>query len=361
MAKQKESGITWCDYTFNHIRGCTKVSEGCAHCYADELSKRNPATLGVWGDNGTRVLASDDYWKQPFAWNKLCRHDMVTVNNIDVGKRRGVKTTRQTFLNGASKDVESSLNRCVEEGFVIEQDGLLQIGRAFERPRVFCASLADIFEDWQGPILDHRGKQVFVEGPDGPGRPKTMDDIRRNLFELIDATPNLDYLLLTKRPENIRKMWVDEKIPWRATGQWHRDNVWLGATVENQEQAGKRIPELLKCRDLSPVLFLSCEPLLGPVDLNQAWRIHRPDGYSLNTNQYLARCRTAGIDWAIVGAESGAGRRPMQTEWAGSLKDQCKAAGVAFFMKQMEINGKICKDVSEFPEHLRIQEFPRIS
>lgn len=316
MAKQKPNGITWATHTFNPWRGCTKVSEGCQFCYADELSKRNPTTLGIWGPNGTRVLASDAMWREPLKWNR---------------EAHGAK----------------------------------------ERPRVFCASLADVFESWDGPILDHRGKQVFVEGPDGPGRPKTMDDIRRNLFELIDATPNLDYLLLTKRPENIRKMWQPKRhysdqyqddpypnadaVTGKAGPAFYRSNVWIGTTCENQQRANERIPELLECRDLSPVLWLSCEPLLGPVDLNKWLFVGSEGGW-----EYEGSPRNF-LNWSIAGCESGAGRRPMQTEWADSLKDQCKAAGVAFFMKQMDVDGKVCKDVSQFPEHLRLQEFPRNS
>jgi protein gp37 len=320
MAKQKETGITWCDYTFNHIRGCTKVSEGCQFCYAETLSGRNPTTLGIWGPNGTRVLASDAMWKEPLKWNR-------------------------------------------------EAEG------AKERPRVFCASLADIFEDWNGEVLDHKGcahytrdgdpldfvRNEQVIGCDTDGyHYTTLDDVRARLFHLIDSTPNLNWLLLTKRPENIRKMWpvaTTNLSVLSRTGRSenYRSNCWIGTTVENQQRADERIPELLKCRDLSPVLWLSCEPLLGPVDLNK-WLFVGPEGgweYEGSPRNFLR--------WVIAGTESGAGRRPMQTEWAESLKNQCTAAGVAFFMKQMEIDGKVCKDVSQFPEHLRLQEFPRIS
>src|SRR5690606_1082275 len=106
-------------------------------------------------------------------------------------------------------------------------------------------------------------------------------------FHIIDATPYLDWLLVTKRPENIREMWkyrvsdygqdndpVIQRLHTdsdRTKALRYRPNVWLLTSVENQEQADKRIPELLKCRDLSPVLGLSMEPLLGPVDLKPEW------------------------------------------------------------------------------------------
>jgi protein gp37 len=156
---------------------------------------------------------------------------------------------------------------------------------------VFCASLSDVFEDWDGPIVDNKGNVLaiypcgkFDVVPDDADcgetdcRPLTMDDVRRRLFDLIDATPNLDWLLLTKRPENIQRMWPARFVPhpmpgYRGQSQMmkslRRENVWIGTSCENQEYADKRIPELLKCRALSPVLFLSCEPLLGKVDLTQ--------------------------------------------------------------------------------------------
>ena len=132
---------------------------------------------------------------------------------------------------------------------------------AGERRRVFCASLADVFEDWKGPI-------------GGATRDWTsLDDVRRELFALIDSTPWLDWLLLTKRPENVRRMWPEEtslltEIPMGVSGTFYRPNVWIGTSVSNDETADEQIPRLMKCRDLSPVLFLSAEPLLGPLDIS---------------------------------------------------------------------------------------------
>ena len=224
------------------------------------------------------------------------------------------------------------------------------------RPRVFCASLADVFEDWQGPMLDSIGGEVRIEGPDGPGRLITMSDVRTRLFVLIDATPNLDWLLLTKRPENIKKM-----IPCRTDTSCDGDcadcsldgsrcrsrkNIWLGCSVENQEYAERRIPELLKCRDLAPVLFLSCEPLLGPIDLSYPDSLY-PDGPAYCCSGFECGCRGlpidppaylnkafGGVDGVIAGGESGPIARPSDPEWFWSLRDQCQAAGVPFLFKQ---------------------------
>jgi protein gp37 len=276
--------IEWCHHTFNAWRGCTKVSAGCANCYAETLSHRNPGTLGVWGPNGTRVVAADSAWREPVKWNKAA-------------------------------------------------------AKAGERHRVFCASLADVFEDWQGLMTNSNGSTAttspavpwmavarptdFHGNPVEPDRqpnpdvrPLTMDDVRSRLFALIDATPNLDWLLLTKRPERVLH-WLPPH--WRTAG--FPRNVWLGTSVENQQAADERIPHLLRVP--AAVRFLSMEPLLGPVDLRR-----------FLPNLHTGFPRGPRVGWGIVGGESGHGARPMHPRWARSLRDQCQAAGVPFFFKQ---------------------------
>ena len=170
-----------------------------------------------------------------------------------------------------------------------------------------------------------------------------MSDVRQRLFALIDATPNLDWLLLTKRPENISGMLFD---PESLNGHKYRKNCWLGVSVENQEYADKRIPELLKCRDLSPVLFLSCEPLLGPVDLVYPESLY-PNGPERCCSGHECGClglpidppaylheSFGGVDWVIAGGESGPEARPTDPEWFRSIRDQCKACSVPFLFKQ---------------------------
>lgn len=149
--------------------------------------------------------------------------------------------------------------------------------------RVFCASMADVFE------MNH-----------------SLDAERERLWDLIEATPHLTWQLLTKRPENIARLyrWADN-----ASGP---DNVWFGTSVEDQTRANLRIPRLLHAPVLG-VRFLSCEPLLGPVDLGSL----------------------AGIQWVIVGGESGPHHRPLDIDYARSIRDQCSEAGVAFFFKQV--------------------------
>lgn len=268
----ENSRISWTDHTFNPWIGCTKVSPACANCYA-ERDMDHRFGKATWGPMGTRVVTYFANWMKPRLWNELAG-------------ARGV------------------------------------------RYRVFCASLADVFEDWRGPMVDSQHRQLFCEDVSRYGidvdEPVTMDAVRRRLFALIDATPNLDWLLLTKRPENIRKMWIEGEYPNPAGNKWRRKNVWIGTTVENQEQADKRIPELLKCRDLSPVLFLSCEPLLGAIRLQQ----------SLNLLPFQIGVGEAPLHWVIAGGESGPNARPSNPAWFRMLRGQCQAANIPFHFKQ---------------------------
>lgn len=209
--------------------------------------------------------------------------------------------------------------------------------RSGVRVRVFCASLADVFEDWQGPMIGPDGQTVMVAEDGhctfGEGdRNATMDDARRDLFTLIDDTPNVNWLLLTKRPENVARMWpiVFDQEANRyghrgAPREYYRPNVWLGTSIENQEWADKRLPHLhaAKRNGLVGTTFVSAEPLVGPVMLQG-----QHDGKTYN---HLGE---GGIDWVITGGESGPGARPVEPDWFRSLRDQCEATDTPFHFKQ---------------------------
>jgi protein gp37 len=229
-----------------------------------------------WGPSGTRVMTSDTNWAKPLAWNRAA-----------------------------------------------ESLGV--------RHRVFCASLADIFEDWNGPMMSPGEKSVVLGKLWKPAFDvadrMTMQDVRLQLFDLIDRTPHLDWLLLTKRPENIVRFWPDRT---------RRENVWLGTSVENQEFAQKRIPALLNCRELASVLFLSCEPVVAPIDLTSIW-VGRYEYYDcLNGihvgHSFQQSCPT--VDWVIAGGESGPEARPADKRWFRELRSQCEFAKVPFHFKQ---------------------------
>lgn len=182
--------------------------------------------------------------------------------------------------------------------------------------RVFCASLSDVFEDhpdWVQP--------------------------RKQLWQLIADTPDLQWLLLTKRPENFTRMNPNgPNKPWPG-------NVWLGTTVETQEYAYRRIPYLAE-QSGTAINFVSVEPQLGPITLKK----HLPGD----------------LDWVIVGGESGSGARRSDLSWWRSLRDEC-AGHAYYFVKQMGVvlakelglkDKRHGADISEFPEDLRIQEIP---
>lgn len=235
----ENSSIEWTDHTFNPWIGCTHVSPGCEHCYAETMMDQRWSKV-EWGKGKPRQRTSAANWRLPIKWNKQAAAEGV-------------------------------------------------------RRRVFCASLADVFDD------------------------EVEWGWREDLWGLIHDTPQLDWLLLTKRPQNIAAM-----VP-AAFLTMPRHNIWLGITVEDQRRANERIPELLKIT--ATVRFLSCEPLLGPVDLWR-WLVAdmRADGGGV--------ARLNQLHWIICGGESGHGARPMHPQWARSLRDQCQAAGVAFFFKQ---------------------------
>lgn len=178
-----------------------------------------------------------------------------------------------------------------------------------KRARVFCASMADIAEDH----------------PDLPPQ-------RARLAELVESTPWLNWLFLSKRPENYASM-----FHWFSSGNQPPDNVWLGTSVENQEQADKRIPILLQLP--AAIRFLSCEPLLGPIDLSAlltGWRTEtKPTpAHIIGAPPATDYARLSFIRWVIVGGESGPRARPMHPDWVRQLRDQCFVSGVPFYFKQ---------------------------
>lgn len=270
--------IEWCDHTFNAWEGCQKVGPGCDHCYAEARNARFGGGTAVnWGPGATRRRTSAANWRKPLAWN---------VRPFLQCRACGWRGEKPGTVNGLAVCPEA---RCAS------------IDLVFARRRVFCASLADVFDNEVDLLW------------------------RRDLFRLIADTPNLDWLVLTKRignvPTMLRHIGAD-RLP---------DNVWLGATVVNQEEADRDIPKLLAVP--ASVRFLSIEPMLGPIDLERP--IPGPD---LDQGGGAKICQPwmiqSGIDWVIVGGESGARARPMRADWARSLRDQCARARVPFLFKQ---------------------------
>jgi len=287
------SPIEWTDDTYNPWWGCVKVSSACTHCYAETTAAR----WGFeWGAGSAPREFGDKHWNEPLAWNRKAVADGV-------------------------------------------------------RRRVFCASMADVFEARDN---EHGA---------------TLDRLRERLWLLIESTPGLDWQLLTKRPQNIRAM-----VPARWLSAWP-SHVWVGCTVENQAAADERIPHLLSAP--ARVRFLSCEPLLSAISL-QPWMqvidhcvdcgAEFPSQGSdfcpeCGSDHAIIRTETAGeaerfrsgeryagtvagkadiagrpidaIHWVISGGESGPKARPTHPDWLRSLRDQCAEAGVPYMLKQI--------------------------
>lgn len=316
----ERSAISWTRSTFNPWLGCTKVGPGCDHCYAEALDKRHRWGGDThWGDDKPRHRTGIHYWNDPLRWNK--KQELAFSE----------------YARAMSTKNPNPSNRP-------------------EPWRVFCASLADVFDN-QVPLV-----------------------WRDDLWSLIRETPYLSWLLVTKRIGNVAKM-----IP----GAWANafpSNVRLLITVCNQQEADRDIPKLI---DLPCKNGISYEPALGPVDWSPYVGSH---------------CADEGLDWIIVGGESDQGKnkaRPFNIEWARNTVRQCKATGVPVFVKQLGSNQKgwcaaklLCSeefkdevpddycdlyeaseqnrhcdrcffikgragaDPAEWPEDLRVQEFP---
>jgi protein gp37 len=235
------TGISWTDATFNPWIGCAKVSPGCDHCYA-EVSTPSRTMKIVWGPQEARKRTSAGNWNLPVRWN----------------------AAHANFF--------------------------AQYGR---RRRVFCASLADVFDNRADPQW------------------------REDLWTLVRATPHLDWLMLTKRIGNVAGL-----LP----ADWGDGypNVWLGISIVNQDEADRDVPKLLATP--AHMRWLSMEPLLGPVSF---------DGMFATVHNFRDRSNALEcIDWVVVGGESGANARQIPSGAVESLHDQCEAVGVPFFFKQ---------------------------
>lgn len=283
--------IEWADHTFNPWTGCQAISPGCVNCYAESWAKRAGRDFAERRRTKT--------WGDPRRWNEA------------------------------------------------HAEFFAKHGR---RQRVFCASLADVFDNAVDPAW------------------------RAELFELIKATPNLDWLLLTKRIGNAAGM-IADAIRALDIGHtpaytlWPWPNVWIGATMVNQEEVDRDIMKLIETP--AAKRFLSIEPMLGPITFADAWI---EAAYPVHMRPIEK------IDWVIVGGESGHDARPMHPGWARTLRDECQAVGVAFFFKQwgewrpatlmdsehdplmrwIREDGGTVKDILDFPDHTSPEWMKRV-
>lgn len=264
----EESKIEWCDHTFNAWWGCTKVSPACDNCYAETWAKRT-GFPDLWGVNAGRRTFGAAHWAEPLKWNKAAAERSRTL--------------------------------------------------------VFCNSMADVFDNHPA-----------------------CEEPRRMLFELIRITPNLTWLILTKRIGYAR-ITLGSSFDWAD----NFPNVWLGISVCNQDEADRDIPKLLAIP--AAVRFLSCEPLLGRIDLAAFQKgvcttcagagevaASGPTTTFPEDDDGLERCDDCGgtglwednpgLNWVIVGGESGHGARRMDPWWAENLRVECAMQEIPFFM-----------------------------
>jgi protein gp37 len=208
-----------------------------------------------------------------------------------------------------------------------------------------CGSISN--RDCLHTSRETRPRRIFVENQsDLFGEWVTYEMLDR-VFAVMALCPQHIFQVLTKRPE----LMLEYSFGRELRGlEWPLPNVWLGVSVENQSAADERIPLLLET--LAAVRFVSCEPLLGAVEFSDVTRCS-------DCIQVLGKPAMKGIDWVIAGGESGPGARPMDPSWARSLCDQCTAAGVPFFMKQM---GSVFGPSKghDLPAGLNIKQFPRV-
>ncbi len=304
-----ETEISWTNATFNPWWGCVRVSPGCTNCYAESFAKRTGNQ--VWGVQAPRRFFGEKHWREPLKWNATAEKARI-------------------------------------------------------RKRVFCASMADVFED--------------------------RDDLlpwRMKLWSLIESTPWLDWQLLTKRPENIRDRLPMYWAPRDGTPRVPR-NLWLGTTAEDQKHYNERWPELAAvARDFGvATTFISYEPALGPLEL----RCRGCDGTVADHHAPdQGGCSGWFPSWVIVGGESGPGARVFEVDWARSVVEQCASARIACWVKQMGRNPALSveatgnfrtndktgrrqaqfsvrrlplldklkgADPSEWPPELRVRQFP---
>ncbi len=208
------STIEWTDATWNPVRGCTKISPGCKHCYAERFAERFRGVRGHPFEQGFDLRVVPEKLDDPLHWKKP--------------------------------------------------------------QRIFVNSMSDLFHD--------RVSLEYIQ----------------RVFEVMNNANWHQYQILTKRAQRLEEL--SNRLPWAP-------HIWMGVSVENDDYLW-RIDHLRCCK--AHVKFLSLEPLLGP----------------------LGKINLSGIDWVIVGGESGPGARPMTAEWVTDIRNQCLKAGVAFFFKQ---------------------------
>jgi protein gp37 len=320
-AMSENSKIEWTDTTWNPVRGCTKVSPGCANCYAETFAERWRGIAGHPYEQGFDLRLAPDKLTEPLKWKK----------------------PRRVFVNSMSdlfhKDVPDEYIRRV---FAV-------MSTAGQHTFQVLTKRADRMADW------------FADAENSLSMCQAEFIVADKYLEAI-TTPT------GRRRKNDSRAINGTRLGLGDGNYWPLPNVWLGVSVEDQKRADERIPHLL--RTPAAVRFLSCEPLLGQVDLSGYFG----GAYVGLPGDKVIPNYNFGIDWCIVGGESGPKARPCNVDWIRAIRDQCKAASVPCFVKQLGkeprpsalpsdqcvrfVKDSKGGDPSEWPEDLRVREFP---
>lgn len=300
MSKSK---IEWTDTTWNPITGCTKISEGCRNCYAERMSKRLAGRCGYPKDDPFKVTVHSDKYLEPLTWRK----------------------PRRVFVNSMS----DLFHQDVQDEWILAV--FVAMGLTYEH----TGEMKEISPGYKVGI--HKSKHTFMILTKRPER------MRNFINRLTSKEPDEEWDKKAHYYSSQLAGMNGAILPGNAIftfSQWIQDGMpglWLGVSIENQAAADERIPLLLQTP--APVRFISAEPLLGKIDIQQ---INEREAILFPLiGQFITdgmnepwSLKYGGLDWVIVGGESGPGARPMHPDWVRSLRDQCKEAGTKFFFKQ---------------------------
>ena len=322
-----KSSISWTDSSWVTVTGCTRVSEGCRFCFAERLTATRLSKSPKYAGLSVLTPGGEARWTNEVRLHPECLDDPLHW-----------RAPRRIFVNSMSdlfheKVPFEFIDRVFAVMALCPQHCFQVLTKRPER-------MAEYFDTKPGHAIGRAADALISMKfcTYDPGVSAPVLHPKRGLVAIMTGG--------TRRPD------------------WPLPNVMLGTSCEDQAAADARIPHLLRCP--AAVRFLSLEPLLEPIDLDKSnitvtpgffgsclrWhhrgRCHEQEGVAYPT-----------IDLVIVGAESGPGARPMDLAWARSVRDQCRAAGVALFFKQLSgPGGRAIKDIGQFPEDLRIQEWP---
>jgi protein gp37 len=318
--------IEWTDATWNPIRGCSVVSEGCRNCYAMQVAAR----------------FSQRYWEVWQGSTLIC-------------------SAKQKLTEAAARNkVENESRNAVVMEARESSEGQAYEGLAYrnESGAHWTGKVRLIEEHLEDPLRWKRPRRIFVNSMSDLFHPLVLDQWIEKIFNVMFAAKQHTFQILTKRPERMLD-WISRSA---FLSNAPLENVWLGVSVENQKTADERIPLLLETP--AAVRWVSAEPLLGPIDLEAFVTDPAPQALRTLSRYYSAsgfdraggqtektRVVNSKLGWLVAGGESGSGARPMHPDWVRYIRDQCATAGVPFFFKQWGAWGPVTHYSMRGTEH----------